>query len=68
MNYGTGYGREPKVWKLGKEALALMECDKIDGIVTRCNWCEAGQEGNFTDTCTSCKKQGYLMDYKGERE
>ena len=30
MNYGTGYGREPKIWALGREALALIECDKID--------------------------------------
>jgi hypothetical protein len=30
MNYGTAYGREPKVWVLGKEALALIECDKLD--------------------------------------
>lgn len=30
MNYGTAYGREPIVWKLGKEALALIECDKLD--------------------------------------
>ena len=30
MNYGTAYGREPKVWKLGREALALTECDKLD--------------------------------------
>ncbi len=30
MNYGTGYGREPIVWVLGREALALMECDKLD--------------------------------------
>ena len=30
MNYGTGYGREPKVWVLGREALALIECDKLD--------------------------------------
>lgn len=30
MNYGTGYGREPKVWKLGREALALIKCDQID--------------------------------------
>lgn len=30
MNYGTAYGREPKVWVLGREALALMECDEID--------------------------------------
>jgi hypothetical protein len=28
--YGTAYGREPIVWKLGKEALALIECDKLD--------------------------------------
>jgi hypothetical protein len=27
---GTAYGREPKVWVLGKEALALIECDKLD--------------------------------------
>ena len=30
MNYGTAYGREPKVWVLGREALALIECDKLD--------------------------------------
>ena len=29
-NYGTAYGREPKVWVLGKEALALIECDRLD--------------------------------------
>jgi hypothetical protein len=29
---GTAYGREPKVWKLGKDALALIECDKIDAM------------------------------------
>jgi hypothetical protein len=28
--YGTAYGREPKVWVLGKEALALIELDKLD--------------------------------------
>jgi len=31
MDYGTAYGREPIVWKLGREALALTECDKLDG-------------------------------------
>jgi hypothetical protein len=30
VNYGTGYGREPKVWVLGREALALIECNKLD--------------------------------------
>jgi hypothetical protein len=30
MNYGTAYGREPIVWELGREALALIECDKLD--------------------------------------
>jgi hypothetical protein len=40
----------------------------MNDLLTRCNWCKAGQEGNFTDTCTSCKKQGYLMDYKGDSE
>ena len=28
--FGTAYGITPKVWKLGREALALIECDKID--------------------------------------
>jgi hypothetical protein len=28
--YGTAYGREPKVGVLGKEALALIELDKLD--------------------------------------
>lgn len=32
MNYGTGYGREPRVWVLGREALALIECNKIDEL------------------------------------
>lgn len=30
MYYGTLYEFKPKVWVLGKEALALIECDKID--------------------------------------
>jgi hypothetical protein len=30
MNYGTAYGRKPIVWRLGREALALIECDKLD--------------------------------------
>ena len=30
MNYGTAYGREPKVWVLGREAQALIKCDKLD--------------------------------------
>lgn len=28
--FGTAYGREPKVLVLGREALALMECEKLD--------------------------------------
>ena len=27
MNYGTAYGRKPKVWKLGREAMALWLLD-----------------------------------------
>ena len=34
---------------------------------TRCNWCMAEQHGNLNDTCTSCNKEGYLMDYKGTK-
>lgn len=28
--FGTAYGLPLKEWKLGREALALVECDKID--------------------------------------
>ena len=30
MYFGTAYGKPVKVEVLGKEALALIECDKID--------------------------------------
>ena len=33
--------------------------------LTKCNWCEAEQEGNLSDTCQACNKEGYLMDYQG---
>lgn len=29
---------------------------------TRCNWCGTDQTDNLEDTCTSCKREGYLMD------
>jgi hypothetical protein len=35
-------------------------------LLTRCNWCMAGQAGNLSDTCKECNKEGYLMDYKGD--
>jgi hypothetical protein len=57
---GTGYGREPKVWKLGREALALAECDKIDKWELKENqdisWWHCGRAGYWEGDDVYCSK------------
>lgn len=59
MNYGTAYGREPKVWILGREALALIECDKLDDIFSANNECACELEN---DTFTLCEEHKSELD------
>lgn len=36
----------------------------MSALLTRCTWCGESQADNLDDVCTSCKQEGYLMDYK----
>jgi len=36
----------------------------MSALLTRCSWCGESQVDNLDDVCTSCKQEGYLMDYR----
>ena len=40
----------------------------MNDYLTRCNWCETRQDGNLSDLCATCGKQGYMMDYREKAE
>jgi len=67
MNYGTAYGREPIVWRLGREALALIECDKIDE--GECDKCSSPYDVTSRENrCGDCGNCGNCCTHKGESE